>query len=200
VVGDLSLGADPMQVAALGRAILDGLAAGGICGVVKHVPGHGRAAADSHLELPVVMDDEAELADDLFPFTVLADAPMAMTAHILFPAWDPERCATLSPTVIEEVIRGRIGFDGLLMSDDIAMAALSGSLADRASGAIAAGCDLVLLGSGAIAENEAVAAALSAAAPIALGRLDRAMACIGKASSDPFDALAAKRDALLAYA
>ncbi|WP_129791634.1 beta-N-acetylhexosaminidase [Sphingosinicella sp. CPCC 101087] len=201
VIGDRALGADPMQVAALGRAILDGLAAGGVCGVVKHVPGHGRAAADSHFELPIVREDGAELADDLYPFAALADAPMAMTAHILFPAWDPERCATLSRAVIVDVIRGRIGFDGLLMSDDIAMAALSGTLADRARGAIAAGCDLVLLGSGAIAENEAVADALSAAAPTVLDRLDRAMKRVaGKTSSDPFDALAAKRDALLAYA
>src|SRR5688572_24432082 len=142
IVGDRALGGDPLQVAALGRAVLDGLRAGGVCGVVKHMPGHGRAGADSHEELPVVDVDEAELAEDMAPFARLADAPMAMTAHLLYPAWDPERCATLSPAVIGDVIRGRIGYDGLLMSDDIAMAALSGPIPQRARAAIAAGCDL----------------------------------------------------------
>ena len=117
-----------MRVAALGRAVLDGLAAGGVVGVVKHMPGHGRARADSHKELPVVEASAEELAADLAPFRALADAPMAMTAHVLYPAWDAERPASLSPTVIGEVIRGEIGFDGLLMTDDLAMKALSGTL------------------------------------------------------------------------
>src|SRR5688500_17173689 len=106
VIGERALGDEPMQVAALGRALLDGLEAGGVGGVVKHMPGHGRAAADSHVELPVVEADEAGLAVDLAPFRALRDAAMGMMAHVLYPAWDPERCASLSPTVIGEVIRG----------------------------------------------------------------------------------------------
>jgi len=201
IIGDRALGAEPMQVAALGRAVLEGFEAGGVCGVIKHVPGHGRAAADSHCELPVVDADEAELIEDIAPFAALADAPMAMTAHLLYPAWDGELPATISPTVIGEVIRGRIGFDGLLMSDDIAMAALSGPFAGRAKAAIAAGCDLVLFGAGRIKDNVEIAAALPPASPAALARLDRAMARIaGKVSTQTFEALIEKRDALLAYA
>lgn len=201
VIGDRSFGSEPMWVAALGRAMLDGLAAAGACGVVKHIPGHGRAGADSHTELPVVDASEAELARDLAPFRALRDAPMAMTAHVLFTAWDRERCATLSPRVVGEVIRGEIGFDGLLISDDLAMAALSGSLAGRARAALAAGCDLVLMGSGRLADNEAVAGTAADIGEAARARLDRAMAGIaGKASPQPYEALAAKRDALLALA
>ena len=201
VVGDRSLGAEPMQVAALGRAVLDGLAAGGVCGVVKHIPGHGRARADSHKELPVVDAGADELAGDLAPFRALRDAPMAMTAHVLFTAWDAERPATISPTVVEEVIRGEVGFDGLLLSDDLTMEALAGSLADRAVAAIDAGCDLVLQGSGRLADNEAVAAALGETAAPARVRLDRALAAVaGKASAAPYETLADKRDALLALA
>jgi beta-N-acetylhexosaminidase len=201
VIGDRAFGGEPMQVAALGRAVLDGLEAGGVCGVVKHVPGHGRARADSHLELPVVDADDLDLAEDLAPFAALADAPMAMTAHLLYPAWDAQLPATVSPTVIAKVIRGRIGYDGLLMSDDLAMAALSGPHGERARAAIGAGCDFVLFGSGRIEENAKIAAALSPADPAALSRLERAMARIaGKASSQPFAALAGKRDALLAHA
>jgi len=201
VIGDRALGSEPMQVAALGQAVLEGLEAGGVCGVVKHMPGHGRARADSHFELPIVDADALALAEDMAPFAALAGAPMAMTAHLLYPAWDSERCATLSPTVIGEVIRGRIGYDGLLMTDDLAMAALSGPLGERARAAIGAGCDLVLFGSGRIEENEEIAAALLPADPVGLARLDRAMARIaGKASSHSFESLAGKRDALLAHA
>ena len=164
------------------------------------MPGHGRAGADSHEELPVVDAADAELAEDMAPFAKLADAPMAMTAHLLFPAWDAERCATLSPVVIGDVIRGRIGYDGLLMSDDIAMAALSGPIPGRAQAAIAAGCDLVLVGSGRIEDNVAIAGALPAATPAAEARLERAMASIaGMASDQSFEELSAKREALLAY-
>ncbi len=138
VIGDRALGAAPRQVAALGRAVLDGLAAGGCAGVVKHMPGHGRAQADSHAGLPVVAADAAALEDDIAPFRALAGAPMGMIAHILYPAWDAARCASLSPAVIGAVIRGRIGFGGFLMSDDIGMAALSGPLAGRAAAAVAA--------------------------------------------------------------
>jgi beta-N-acetylhexosaminidase len=201
VIGDRAFGADPLPVAALGRAMLDGLQAGGVCGIVKHVPGHGRAGADSHVELPVVEAGEAELAEDLAPFAALADAPVAMTAHVLYRAWDPEHCGTFSRRVIGEVIRGRIGFDGLLISDDLAMAALSGPLGSRADAALDAGCDLVLYGRGGLAENAQIAAALGPAAPAATDRLDRALAgCAGRASAQSFEALVDKRDALLAYA
>lgn len=201
VIGDRSYGAEPMQVAALGRAVLDGLAAGGVCGVVKHMPGHGRAGADSHSGLPVVGASEEALAADLAPFRALRGAPMAMTAHVLFRAWDGERAATVSPVVIGEVIRGDIGFAGLLLSDDLAMDALSGSHSERAAAALAAGCDLVLLGSGRRADNEALAAALGEIGPEARARLERAVAAIaGKTSPCAHDTLAAKRDALLALA
>ncbi len=201
IIGDRALGGEPLRVAALGRAVLDGLAAGGVCGVVKHIPGHGRAGADSHEELPVVDASADELEIDLAPFRALRDAPMAMTAHVLYPAWDSERCATLSPTVIGEVIRGEIGFDGLLMSDDLTMKALSGTPADHAAAAIAAGCDVALHCSGVPAENEAIAGALGAMSEAARARLERAMAGVaGKASAQSYEALAAKRDALLAYA
>jgi beta-N-acetylhexosaminidase len=140
VVGDRAFGGEPMQVAALGRAMLEGLAAGGVAGVIKHIPGHGRAPADSHHDLPVVDASAEELAADLAPFRALAGrAPMAMTAHILYPAWDRQHPATLSPVIVNILIRGALGFDGLLMSDDIAMAALSGPLPARAQAGRAGG-------------------------------------------------------------
>lgn len=201
VIGDRALGDEPMQVAALGRAMLEGLEAGGVCGVVKHMPGHGRARADSHFELPVVDADDEALAEDLAPFRALRDAAMGMVAHILYPAWDAERCATVSPVVIDDVIRGRIGFEGLLMSDDIGMEALAGPVAERARAVIAAGCDVVLHGSGRLADHEAIAGALGPIGEDARRRLERAMGRIaGKVSAQSHDALAAKRDSLLAYA
>jgi len=201
IIGDRALGAEPMRVAALGRAILDGLAAGGVCGVVKHIPGHGRARADSHKELPVVAASGEELQVDLAPFRALNDAPMAMTAHVLYPAWDAERPATVSPTIVSEVIRGEIGFDGLLISDDLAMAALSGTLAERTAAALAAGCDVALHCSGVLAESEEIAGAAGAMAAAAAARLERALAGVaGKASAHSHEELAAQRDALLAFA
>jgi beta-N-acetylhexosaminidase len=201
IVGDRAFGGEPMQVAALGRAMLDGFAAGGVAGVIKHIPGHGRARADSHETLPVVDASPEDLAADLAPFRALAArAPMAMTAHILYPAWDAERPATLSPGIIGEVIRGGIGFDGLLMSDDIAMQALSGPLAGRAAAALAAGCDVVLHCTGEPADNEALAGALGGMGEAATARLTRAMAGTGEATAADFDALISKRDALLACA
>jgi beta-N-acetylhexosaminidase len=201
IIGDRALGAEPMRVAALGRAVLDGLAAGGVCGVVKHIPGHGRAKADSHKQLPVVEASAEELAEDIAPFRALKDAPMAMTAHLLYTAWDPARPATVSPTVIGEVIRGEIGFGGLLMSDDLAMEALSGSHGERAAAAIAAGCDLALHCSGRLADSEAVAGGLGEMSEAAAARLARALAGVaGRTSAESYEALAAKRDALLDYA
>jgi beta-N-acetylhexosaminidase len=145
VIGDRAFHRDPRVVAALARATARGLLAGGVQPVMKHIPGHGRARADSHLELPVVAASEAELARDALPFRALAGiAPWAMTAHVLYPALDPARCATLSPAIIADGIRRRIGFHGLLVSDDLRMKALAGTVAANAASALAAGCDLVL--------------------------------------------------------
>lgn len=201
IVGDRSFGGEPLQVAALGGAMLDGLAAAGVGGVIKHMPGHGRATADSHHALPVVTASAEELTEDMAPFRALAKrAPMAMTAHILFRAWDSRHPATLSPTIITTVIRGEIGFDGLLMSDDIAMEALSGPLVERARAALAAGCDIVLHCSGKAADNAALAEALGPISEAAAARLKRAMAGTGTAAPADCETLAAKRDALLACA
>ncbi|MBB3954854.1 beta-N-acetylhexosaminidase [Novosphingobium sediminicola] len=145
VIGDRALGEEPMRVAALGRAILEGLEAAGVAGVIKHMPGHGRAGADSHKELPTVHADVEALGRDIAPFRALAArAKIGMTGHILFPAWDAEAPATQSPRIISEIIRGAIGFDGLLLTDDIDMQALSGTIPERSARALAAGCDLVL--------------------------------------------------------
>jgi beta-N-acetylhexosaminidase len=201
IIGDRAFGAEPMRVAALGRATIEGLRAGGVVGVVKHIPGHGRAHADSHVELPVVEADAAALERDLEPFIRLKDAPMAMTAHVVYPAWDAERCASLSPVVIGGIIRERIGFNGLLMSDDLGMSALVGTFGERAAGVLAAGCDIALHCSGDMAEMEAVAGAVGAIGAAARERLDRAMASVAGVGDAPaFAALVEKRDALLAYA
>jgi len=201
IIGDRALGDDPMQVAALGRAVLDGMASAGVVGVIKHIPGHGRALVDSHKELPVVTASAEELDTDLEPFERLRSAPMAMTAHVIYTAWDAERPASLSPTVIGEIIRGRIGFDGFLMSDDLGMEALSGTAAERAAGVVAAGCDVGLHCNGDLAEMRAVAAAVPQLSVEGEARLARAMASalIDEEGPDYAEA-AAKRDALLALA
>jgi beta-N-acetylhexosaminidase len=201
IVGDRAFGSEPMQVAALGRAVLDGLAAGGVAGVIKHMPGHGRARADSHKELPVVDAGRDALKRDFAPFRSLRTATIGMTAHIVYSAIDPDRPASLSPTVIGGVIRGDIGFDGLLLSDDIGMAALTGDFGTRAADAISAGCDIALHCSGDLAEMEAVAAGAGTLGEAGRARLERAMAAVsGRASGSSYEALAAKRDALLAFA
>lgn len=192
-------GSEPMRVAAMGRAVLEGLAAGGVVGVVKHMPGHGRATLDTHLRLPTVSASEQELENDLAPFRALAGAPMGMTSHIIFDAWDRESPATLSPIVIDHVIRGMIGFDGLLMTDDIDMKALSGTPGEKAAGAIAAGCDVVLDCWARMDEMVEIAGALGEISAASRERLDRAMAGAGSPVGD-FDALIAKRDALLSLA
>src|SRR3546814_678946 len=144
VIGDRAFGGDPELVAALGRSFCEGLLAGGVLPTLKHVPGHGRALADSHKKLPTVDRPFEELRrTDFAPFHLLADMPLAMTAHILFPEIDPHAPATTSPRVID-VIRKDIGFEGLLLSDDLGMEALRGSYSDRARAVLAAGCDLVL--------------------------------------------------------
>ena len=200
IIGDRALGAEPLRVAAMGRAVIEGLRAGGAVGVVKHVPGHGRAMADSHVELPLVDAALDALETDLAPFIALNDAPMAMTAHVIYPAWDGEACASLSAKVIGDVIRGRIGFDGLLMSDDLGMHALSGSFGERAAGVLAAGCDIALHCSGDMAEMEAIAAAVAGIGQRATARLERAMATVAGVQAGPsLDTLIAERDALMAY-
>lgn len=145
VIGDRSFGGDPDLVISIARSFADGLMAGGVLPMIKHVPGHGRAMADSHKELPTVDLSRAELEEtDFAPFKGLSDMPLAMTAHILFPQIDPERPATVSPVIIEEIVRGFIGFEGLIVSDDVTMAALSGTDRERAEQTRGAGCDIVL--------------------------------------------------------
>lgn len=213
IIGDRSFGTEPMAVSALGKAVLDGFKAGGICGVVKHIPGHGRAQADSHLELPVVTASRDELARDFEPFRRLADAPMAMTAHITYTALDAARCATLSPDVIS-FIRHDIGFGGLLMSDDLGMHALgnphsgghppgSNALADfgaRALASLNAGCDIALHCSGDFNEMRSIVEAAPVMRDAAAARLAAAMAWMGPGDSTPVAEWAAARDALLALA
>jgi beta-N-acetylhexosaminidase len=199
IIGDRALGEEPMQVSALGRATLDGLRQGGVCGVVKHIPGHGRAGADSHLELPVVTASKAALERDFEPFRRLATAPMAMTAHVTYTALDPLKCATLSADVID-FIRTDIGFSGLLMSDDLGMKALAGDFGDLAATALAAGCDIALHCSGDMAEMQAIAAALSDIGPAARRRLDAAMAWAGAGDDTTTERWAEARDRLLADA
>jgi len=201
IIGDRALGSEPMQVAALGRAVLDGLASAGVVGIIKHMPGHGRALVDSHKELPLVMATDAELEIDLEPFERLRTAPMGMVAHILFSAWDPERPSSLSPDIIHRIIRERIGFDGFLMSDDIGMEALVGTPGERAAATVAAGCDVALHCSGKLDEMIDVAANAPQLSTEGEARLARAMASTLVDEEGPSLAEAtAKRDALLALA
>jgi beta-N-acetylhexosaminidase len=201
IIGDRALGAEPMQVAALGRAVLDGMASAGVVGIIKHMPGHGRALVDSHKELPVVTASAEQLETDLEPFERLSRAPMGMTAHVVYTAWDTERPASLSPTVIGEIIRGRIGFDGFLMSDDIGMEALAGDFGTRSAGVVAAGCDVALHCSGKMEEMVAVAEAVPTISAAGEARLARAMATTMIDDDGPdFAEAIARRDALLALA
>ncbi|MBX9860899.1 MAG: beta-hexosaminidase [Sphingomonas sp.] len=190
-------GREPQRVAAMGRAVIDGLRRAGVVGVVKHMPGHGRAVVDTHYHLPTVTASDAELEVDLAPFTALKDAPMGMTSHIVFEAWDAARPATLSPVIVGDIIRGRIGFDGLLMTDDIDMKALSGTAGEKAAGALAAGCDVVLDCWARMDEMVDIAGRIGDMPDASLARLDRAMATIKPGEGD-FAELIAKRDALLA--
>jgi len=201
VIGDRALGDEPMQVAALGRAVLDGLARAGVTGCIKHMPGHGRARADSHKELPTVDASEAELESDLEPFRTLHQAFIGMTAHVRYTAWDADNPGTLSPTVVGEVIRGRIGFDGLLLTDDIDMEALDGTVPERAERAIAAGCDVVLNCWAKMADMAEIAERLPAMSEATHQRLKRALNGTERAHDGTDRAhLIAKRDALLELA
>ena len=200
VIGDRALGSEPRRVAALGRAVLDGLARAGVAGTIKHMPGHGRATVDSHKELPTVTASEAELECDLAPFRALAAHPVGMTAHVRYTAWDAENPGTLSPFVVGEIIRRRIGFDGLLLTDDLDMEALSGSVPERAERAIAAGCDLALNCGAKPADMEGIASRLPPMPDRTAARLDRALAMAAASSAGDQAELIAKRDALLAVA
>lgn len=198
-IGDRALGNDPMRVGALGRAILDGLAAGGVIGVVKHMPGQGRAVVDTHHELPHVHATEAELDQDLAPFRSLNKAAMGMTGHVVYEVWDAHRPSTMSPVIIEDIIRGKIGFDGLLMSDDLDMNALSGDVPTRAADCVTAGCDIALNCWGRFDEMVAIAEKLPEITDVAKARLDRAMAgATLKFDAERLAHLLDKRDQLLA--
>src|SRR5262245_33507947 len=195
VIGDRAYGETPAKVAALARAAAEGLMAGGVLPVLKHLPGHGRAAADSHLKLPVVEATRSELeAADFAAFRPLVGLPLGMSAHVVFSAYDSVNPATTSVTMVKDVIRDSIGFKGLLMSDDVSMGALSGSLAERTGAALAAGCDIVLHCNGDLAEMEAVAGA----APVLAGKAaSRAAAALSlRKTPDAID----EADARLAFA
>ena len=198
-IGDRSFGERPDLVAAAGRAFADGLMAAGLLPVIKHVPGHGRAKVDSHHELPVVDADLDSLASaDFMPFAALADLPAAMTAHLVYSAIDPVHPATQSRVVIEEVVRARIGFDGLLFSDDLSMNALKGTLAERARATLAAGCDIALHCSGDITEMAAVAAEAPELVGKAAARAERALKAREGSPHDDPDGVLARLDAALA--
>ena len=196
VIGDRSYGPDPASVGRLGRAVAAGLLAGGVQPVGKHAPGHGRARVDSHLALPLV--DANDLDADLLPFCLNADLPWAMTAHILYTGLDLNHPATLSADIIGSVIRGRIGFKGVLVTDDLAMQALTGSPAERALAALAAGCDIALYCSGEFAPTEALLAVCPPVRAESADRLKAARALAGRRriAFDPA-LLATERDALL---
>jgi beta-N-acetylhexosaminidase len=200
VIGDRAYATDPETVAVLGRAAAEGLLAGGVCPVIKHIPGHGRAGADSHLSLPVVEASRTELEKhDFLPFRMLADMPLAMTAHVVYTALDSERPATTSPKIVTEVIRGSIGYDGLLMSDDLSMQALTGTLKERAEASLKAGCDVVLHCNGRLDEMTAVAESAPPLEGLPLRRAEDALRRIRHAP-EPFDVADARArlDAALA--
>lgn len=202
VIGDRAFGSDPMQVAAIGRAVLEGLAAGGVAGCIKHMPGHGRTDVDTHKALPTVTASAAQLEADLAPFSKLNQALIGMTGHLVFTAWDAENPATLSQIVIRDVIRGAVGFDGLLLTDDIDMEALGGTIPQRAARAHAAGCDIILNCWAKMDDMQGICEVLPAMSEITAARLDRALAGTRVADEIPAQAvqMLAKRDALLALA
>jgi len=208
VIGDRAFSGDPLLVADLGRAAMEGLLAGGVQPIVKHIPGHGRALVDSHHALPRCATPLAELiASDFLPFRLLRDAPWAMTAHVVFEAVDPTQSATTSAKVIGEVIRGHIGFDGLLISDDLLMRALADpagdnardAVADGARRALAAGCDLLLHCNGTLEEKRRIAAVTPPMDGEAERRFRRARAQVAAAERSPLPPLA-QLDGLLATA
>ena len=203
VIGDRALGSEPLRVAALGRAIIDGLQRGGVVGVVKHMPGHGRTSVDTHKALPTISASDAELETDLAPFKTLNNASMGMTGHLLFEAWDAETPSTLSETIIQDVIRDRIGFDGLLYTDDLDMEALSGTVPERAERAQKAGCDIALNCWAKMDDMMGIVERLSPMSDKTQQRLDDAMATIAETTSadgPDFAELVSRRDELMAAA
>jgi beta-N-acetylhexosaminidase len=180
-------------VAAIARAVTEGLEQGGVLPVLKHIPGHGRATADSHFRLPMVDTPRGELErTDFAAFVPLADLPMAMTAHVVFSALDPAQPATTSATIVERVIRGGIGFQGLLMSDDVSMNALAGSIAERTRAIVNAGCDMVLHCNGKLEEMREVAGQTPELSGMALQRAVKALA--SRKPPAPFDRIAARAE------
>lgn len=201
VIGDRAYGTSPDKVAAIARAVTEGLAQGGVLPVLKHIPGHGRANADSHHLLPTVETSREELdRTDFAAFRPLADLPMAMTAHVVFSALDAAQPATTSATIIGRVIRDSIGFQGLLMSDDVSMNALAGSIAERTRAIVAAGCDVVLHCNGKLDEMRQVVAETPELQGRALTRAEAALAA--RHAPQPFDRAAARAelDALIGRA
>jgi beta-N-acetylhexosaminidase len=193
VIGNRAYGTEPAKVAAIARAVTGGLEQGGVLPVLKHIPGHGRATADSHFRLPTVDASREELErTDFAAFKPLADLPMAMTAHVVFSALDPAQPATTSATIIRQVIRGQIGFQGLLMSDDVSMNALAGSIAERTRAIVNAGCDMVLHCNGKLDEMRDVAHETPELAGEALDRARRALA--SRRAPEPFDRQAARAE------
>ena len=187
VIGSRAYAFDPDDVAALGQAAMQGLLDGGVLPIIKHIPGHGRARADSHHELPTVAATLEELQKrDFAPFRTLRDAPAAMTAHVVYAALDPSAPATQSKIIVEDVIRGEIGFNGLLFSDDMSMKALNGSFFERTVKTFAAGVDIVLHCNGDLTEARAVAEASPRLAGVSADRAARALSCIAKEAA-PFD-------------
>jgi beta-N-acetylhexosaminidase len=198
VIGNRAYGTDPLKVAALGKAAAEGLKAGGVLPVMKHIPGHGRGMVDSHHDLPVVEASLAELeAHDFIPFAAMKDELMGMTCHLVFKAIDPDNPATTSRKVIDGIIREKLGFDGLLMSDDSSMNALKGTLVERAANIAAGGCDIVLHCNGVMDEMTAVAREVPALAGRALDRATKVEAAIGKATEGDEAALRAEFNAML---
>ena len=201
VIGDRAYGTDPAKVAAIARAVTEGLGDGGILPVLKHIPGHGRATADTHFRLPTVDTDKTELErTDFAAFQPLNGLPMAMTAHVVFSAFDAAHPATTSATMIAQVIRGVIAFQGLLMSDDVSMNALAGSIAERTRAIIAAGCDMALHCNGKLEEMGEVAANTPLLSGLSKTRADAALAA--RRAPKPFDRSTARAelDALIAQA
>lgn len=198
IIGDRAFGRDPWAVTSLGQAVIDGMLDSGVLPIIKHIPGHGRARSDSHMELPVVDTPQAELErSDFAPFRALAHAPLAMTAHVVYTDIDPDAPATTSKRVIDEVVRGFIGFDGVLMTDDLTMRALKGTHAERARASIAAGCDIILHCNRNMDDMAAVAAATPVLSGKALERADRAMAALKPAQPFQIAEAQARVDAAL---
>jgi beta-N-acetylhexosaminidase len=199
VIGNRAYGDDASTIAILGRAAAEGLLAGSVLPVIKHIPGHGRAGSDSHHELPLVQTSRAELeAQDFAPFRILSDMPLAMTAHVIYAAIDADNPCTTSPVIIQDVIRTLIGFDGLLMSDDLSMKALSGDFASRTRQSLQAGCDIVLHCNGVMDEMKAITDAIFPLKGKALERANRALSQI-RHQPEPFPEFYDEAKARLAF-